>query len=71
MKSAGMNWFLTPATLKGGEDMTNEQILMTEHQLISEATEWGAGMEVVFQGYISGVEAMTDKMLELMKDGEQ
>ena len=51
--------------------MTIEQILMAEHQLISEATEWGAGQEVVFQGFISGVEAMTGKLLELMKDGEQ
>lgn len=47
--------------------MTIEQVLMAEHQLISEATEWGAGQEVVFQGFISGVEAMTGKLLELMK----
>lgn len=50
--------------------MTKEQVLMAEHQLIGEATEWGSGQETIFQGFVSGVEAMTGKILEVMTDEE-
>ena len=50
--------------------VTKEQVLMAEHQLIGEATEWGSGSELLFQGFVSGVEAMTGKVLEVMSSEE-
>lgn len=41
---------------------------MIEHELISEAVEWGSGQEKEFFNYVSGIEAMTGRMLERTGD---